>query len=266
MKPNQSICINQKTDIDSFLYQFESVSLEEIKSVELMNRTEIKYIIRLSTLLEILNELPKHYKLLQIGNDRKTDYHTLYFDTPDFKMYKAHHNGKLNRYKIRLRKYLNSNLSFIEIKFKDNKEKTLKKRTPLSGDFDNFGRDIKKFISEKSPFNAEELLPVLFNDYTRITLVNKKNTERVTIDLNLEFSDKAKKKNIKLSDLVIIEIKQEKLSRKSDIVQLMHEKSIRPNGFSKYCIGASLIYEELKINNFKEKLIFLNKLNEEIKK
>ena len=39
-----------------------------------------------------------------------------------------HQNKKLNRYKIRQREYLISDISFFEIKFKSNKGRTIKKR------------------------------------------------------------------------------------------------------------------------------------------
>ncbi|MDD5151366.1 MAG: polyphosphate polymerase domain-containing protein [Flavobacterium sp.] len=261
MKNNVNICVSPEAKVDRYLDKFSPITLEEMKSFELLDRVEIKYLIELDKLFELLDELPKFYKILKIGKYRKTDYRTIYFDTPDFKMYKEHHNGRLNRYKIRVRKYMNSGLSFIEIKFKDNKEKTFKKRIQIPENFYKLEGGIKKFIQEKSPFETKDLSPVLFNNYTRITLVSKKNVERVTIDINLEFFNKAINKTIKLPNLAIIEIKQEKFSKNSDIVKLMREKSIRSNGLSKYCIGAGLIYDGLKTNNFKEKLMIINKLN-----
>jgi hypothetical protein len=48
-------------------------------------------------------------------------YLTLYFDTESFDNYIAHHNGKRPRFKIRMRKYVSSGFSFLEVKEKDNR-------------------------------------------------------------------------------------------------------------------------------------------------
>lgn len=36
--------------------------------------------------------------------------------------------------------------------------------------------------------------------------------------------------------------------------------NIHPTGFSKYCIGVSLLYQNVKYNNFKPKLRLVHKL------
>ena len=56
------------------------------------------------------------------------DYKSLYYDTEDWKFYLDHHNGRVNRNKIRFREYVGSKLTFLEIKLKNNKGKTIKKR------------------------------------------------------------------------------------------------------------------------------------------
>lgn len=246
--------------LDSSLKDFDSVSLGELKEFELMKRAETKYIVNKKMLKEILEDLLNEYKILEIKGNRRENYCTVYFDTPDFKMYKAHHNGALNRYKVRKRKYVNSELAFVEVKLKDNKRKTIKKRIPISESSDIFVSNAKNFVDEKSPFSSEDLSEVLWTYYTRITLVSKKGLERLTIDTDLEFYDGTKRKHSALPGLAIIELKQDKLSNSSYFVQLMHKMGVRPLGFSKYCIGVCSVYDDVKSNNFKEKLLLVNKL------
>ncbi len=245
--------------LGSLLEKFETVSLEEIDKVSLLKRAETKYLMDAGALFEILEELPEHYKMLKIGNNRKNSYQTLYYDTPSLEMYRQHHNGIMNRCKVRTREYLDTNLSFTEVKFKDNKSVTTKKRIKRTGNERGLPPESIELIQESGNLDFDELVCVMRNTYSRITLVHKNDIERITIDIDLEFFNDSGR-NIRFDNLVIVEIKQEKFSQNSDFVRLMHKKMIRPTSFSKYCIGVSLLYEGVKANNFKENLLLINKL------
>ena len=65
----------------------------------------------------------------------------------------------------------------------------------------------------------------------------------------------------KLDNICIIEIKREKGNRKSEILSILKLKRIRPTRFSKYTIGSCILNPNLKYNNFKRKLLFINKIN-----
>ena len=62
-------------------------------------------------------------------------------------------------------------------------------------------------------------------------------------------------------DLAIIEIKQDRLSGKSELMQILKNKQIRPSSFSKYCIVSIHLNKELKHNMFKPILLHLHKIN-----
>lgn len=247
-------------NLDGSLKKFDSISLEGMRDFELLDRAETKYVINKAMLKDILDSLSQNYKVLEINGNKEENYCTVYFDTPDFKMYNAHHNGALNRYKVRTREYIGSKLSFVEVKFKDNKRKTIKKRIPIPESTGYLASGAKEFVQEKSPFSSENLSEVLWNYYTRITLASKNSLERLTIDTNLKFYDGTKKKHVELPDLAVIELKQKKFSNSSYFVRLMHQMGVRPLGFSKYCIGVCSVYDNVKSNNFKEKLMIVNKL------
>jgi hypothetical protein len=90
-------------DLNSVLSSFQPISLEEMDSVKLMNRTDTKYIFNKSKLPSILESLKNDYRCFFINGTRLSTYKTLYFDTEDFLLYRHHHNGILNRYKLRHR-------------------------------------------------------------------------------------------------------------------------------------------------------------------
>jgi len=104
-----------------------------------------------------------------------------------------------------------------------------------------------------------ELKPVLWNHFNRITLVNLKDNERVTIDLGLAYSMNEIEK--KYENLVIVEVKQPRFNRNSRIVQILKKYRYNPFSISKYCIGMVHLYQDLKYNLFKSKVLKINKIS-----
>ncbi len=236
---------------------FEPITLQEMDSVKLMDRTDTKFVFNIDDLPSVLNEAREHYRILEVEGNRISRYKTLYFDTENFDLYNKHHSGKLNRYKIRHRTYVESNLGFLEVKFKSNKGRTLKTRIKEIGVPEiNKGKAFE-FLKRILPFSPLDLLPKIWINYSRITLVNKISAERLTLDLNLEF-ERDEKKQI-LSKLVIAEVKQDSKVA-SPFISMMRAKHIRQGSISKYCFGVASSFNEVKKNNFKQKLSNVNKI------
>jgi hypothetical protein len=244
--------------IEKVIDQFTSTSLKEMDNVKLLNRIDTKFVCSIYKLIEILNDLSTHYNVLEINNQRIMSYRTKYYDTASFRMFHEHQNGKLNRYKVREREYVNSDLNFLEIKFKNNKSRTLKSRIVKPENLNPFNNSEIDFLDLKSPYSSEELEVKLYNTFQRITLCN--NVERVTIDFELKFTSKDGSIGI-LPSLAIIEVKQDKYSVKSEVIKILKNHKIRPNSFSKYCIGTTMVYSHLKTNRFKSKLLMINKIS-----
>ncbi len=231
---------------------FDPIHIDQMNNVKLMDRTDTKYCVELNQLQDILNEISSDYYALSIENKNQLKYATTYYDTYSRHMYGNHHRGKLNRYKIRKRTYLISDLSFLEIKFKSNKGRTIKNRIEIPQKFQFLTQDEQTFIAENTPYKTHQLYPVLNNNFTRLTLVNKELKERCTIDFNLRFFNDDRL--VKLDDLVIVEIKTEKRSENSSLINALRKRKILAGGFSKYCIGLSFIEDSIKKNAFKPKL------------
>ena len=240
------------------LLNFDKTTLAEMNSVSLMKRVDTKFILKESQLLEVLSKLYDDYKILQIDQERLMKYSTLYFDYQNKKCFKDHHNGKLNRYKIRMRKYLVSDICFLEIKKKNNLGVTNKIRRQIKDFETDLTLESKEFISD-SNINNLLLEPSLYNNFSRMTLVNKNESERITIDVDLSFRFGVDEK--KFDKLVVVEIKQEGKRLNTTINRALKSMSILPTNFSKYCIGISNIIDDIKSNRFKEINLKINKLN-----
>ena len=120
--------------ISNNLTKFSPISLKEMDNVSLLKRVDTKFLTTEKKLVEILTLISSEYNVLDIENKRLMKYSTLYFDSNDKILYKHHHNKKGNRHKIRMRKYVDSNICFLEVKKKNNTGFTNKFRCPI----DNF--------------------------------------------------------------------------------------------------------------------------------
>lgn len=229
-----------------------------MNAVSLMKRRDTKYTIPIKSLVPILMELPNEYQVLEIKHRRLMHYASVYFDTPAFTFYFDHHNGKIRRTKIRQRKYVDSELTFLEIKQKNGKGETHKSRIEIPDFESNLSEKSKEFILRTTQ-KSMELKPVLWNHFHRITLVNLKDNERVTIDLGLAYSMNEIEK--KYDKLVVIEVKQSRFDRNSRIVQTLKKHRYNPFSISKYCIGMVHLYQDLKYNLFKSKVLKINKIS-----
>lgn len=254
----------------SILNQMSPIGLDDMKSVRLMNRIDHKYMTSAARLEELLSRISDSYYVQHIDGKALAPYRTLYFDTADLEMYTMHHNKKLNRQKLRVRTYRSTDTTFFEIKNKDNKKKTSKVRIPIDVSmFDHADEipEVRDFIEQNTPysFNSQfsipnSLHPCLENRFERITLVDKGMSERVTIDSDITFHNRATGIDADISRLLVIEVKHEVGAPQSDIERALHEMHILPRRMSKYCIGTALTDPSAKHNRFKPKLLYINKV------
>lgn len=246
------------TDLGDILSSFETFDLYTDEKISLMKRVDVKYVLHAKQLVKILQQAKINYKRLKIKEHLMPVYDTTYYDTRDFYMYTAHHNGRLNRYKIRHRKYVNTNAVFLEVKFKNNKKVTNKTRMYRSGNSDILNEEEKGFITSHTPFIVAELHASLKTTFKRITLGNSESRERITIDIGLQFKFSDKEKIPK--NLVICEVKKEPGKRLTEFEQILREQRIKPFRISKYCLGNYYLNNNIKHNLYKEKAAYINKI------
>lgn len=240
-------------DTPDELAGFETITLEALEQASLLSRVEQKYIVPDTLLKLLLEELVPTYKLLCIQGKRTFRYYTRYFDSHDFRLYNEHHNGYVNRMKVRYRMYEDSQDCFFEIKYKKQDALTEKTRQAATLKYTLDNEERKRVVHSR--LGDEELVYKLSNRFQRITLCNKNFTERLTIDtcINMFVDNNA----VSLPDVAIIE-------RKTGIADSIRPISllkpyIAETGFSKYAVGVARLYPAIKHNNFKPILLNLSK-------
>ncbi|MDC3258141.1 polyphosphate polymerase domain-containing protein [Flavobacteriales bacterium] len=244
-------------EISKITALFSPIKLAEMDNVKLMSRSDTKFAFKISKLPELLNQMIPFYRVLEINGKLIHDYKSLYFDTDDRKFYLDHHNGRVNRNKVRFREYVGSDLTFLEIKRKNNKGKTIKKRMKVDSINEKLSVKQKEYIH--SIIGSDIILnSKQWINFSRITFVHKVYKERLTIDINLNFKEKNRLGD--LNQIVIGEVKQERMSRLSDFMRIAKDLHILPIRISKYCMSTLELNPELKQNRFKEKTLFLTKL------
>lgn len=250
-------------ELKNILSDFDPITLDQMKDIRLMNRMDKKYMTRLARLPEILRAIAPLYFVQEVMLKRISPYSTVYFDTDDLRMFTMHHNSKRRRQKIRLRSYLDSGISFLEIKKKNNKGRTKKVRVQVDSSAEQvLGVQANlHFIEQESEYQSSLLLPQLENEFLRITLVNKAKTERLTIDLHIGFHNCVTGCDQLVNDLVIIELKTDG-NVISPLFPILKGNGVYPSSISKYCLGTVLTNPMAKYNNFKRKLAYINKLTQ----
>lgn len=239
-------------ELDAIIQQFDPISLSEMEGVKLMDRLDAKFTFRVDQFPGILQEMLPHYRVLEVKGARANRYETLYFDTDDFALFARHHSGKFARYKVRFRRYVDSDLCFFEVKAKNNKGRTVKQRIRRDAILRAVEGDAEDLLRQATPLRANDFKPVLWVHFTRFTFVSKTTPERVTIDLNLAYENKAAR--VDFPKLVIAEVKQDKSSLNSPFIRIMRERRIWQGSMSKYCFGIVNLYPRVKMNLFKERV------------
>ena len=252
----------QTSTLQKLLNLFTPITLKEMDTVKLMNRTDTKFLLPLNKMHDMLKLAKEHYSVCEIESRRILPYETTYLDTKDLKFFRQHLSGKLNRHKMRYRTYLASDISFFEIKFKTNKQRTVKWRIPNKLENEEPAEEVYDFMNMRTNYNLDNVEPALYNKFDRITLVGLHSKERITIDFNLIFKNQEGEETL-LDFLAIAELKREGFTNNSPFIEITKKMGIRSYGFSKYCVGSALLNNYAKKNILKPKFLLLNKIQNE---
>ncbi len=251
--------MEKDTRIDDLLTNLKPITLEEMKDIRLMNRTDTKFVTNKETLVRLL-QLAQGKYYAQFHNDSKiANYMTTYWDTDDYRFYMEHHNQRAPRQKVRVRTYMDSHDTFLEVKTKNNHGRTKKKRVAVPDQQITGENGNEEFLQEKVHLGLADIHPTVRNQFHRITLVNYGKTERLTIDFDVHFHNMETGKEANVGPLVIIELKRDG-NVYSPVLDIIRQLRIKPSGFSKYCIGSIMTNHDLKQNLFKQKLVKLRKI------
>lgn len=239
-------------DWNNYLRDFESISLSQLDDINFSDRQDTKSIFPAEMLPRLIDMLKTRYHILEVNGTRIFNYESIYLDTPDFKFYNDHQRNKARRHKIRFRRYVDEGSSFFEIKTKNGKGRSSKKRIPTNGEYNRLTSPLKEVIRQHAQTDPEILLPSLQVTVNRITLLSNDRAEKITLDVNVQFSLHGKVKE--MNDLVIAEVKQIRFNSGSDFFKIQRQFGIHPISISKYCVGVASLNEEVKTNRFRPSL------------
>lgn len=230
----------------------DAIGLDEVMSeAALQSRIDRKYLLTAQELREFVLLMDCEYRILQIGQRRLFGYESVYFDTADYMGYRDHRQGRRRRYKVRSRTYTDTGLSMFEIKTKGLRNMTVKHRMEQEHSLaDRISSDAKVFldsvIAEEYGEAVPELLPVMRNSYRRATFVAPAYSERVTCDVQLNFSNSSA--SVAGPDAVVVETKSLNGRGMADLA--LRHLGIRDVSMSKYCVGMALLHPELPANKW----------------
>lgn len=245
---------------------FAPISLQQLNaSVSFLERIDTKYLVHVKDLSKIVKELEKDYFVLNIKDIRLFNYDNVYMDSKALDFYYAHERGDDIRVKVRTRNYVDSNLCFFEYK---HKEGNLIRKFRYQEDPKLFGTmdtEAKHFFSSIYGSLMEgatkiDIEPMMKTTYKRFTLCSRYGDERITIDLDLSFTDpnNPNSKVVELPHLAIIESKASSVSSRS--AKVMKKFGVKKAAWcSKYCLG--LIYFDMVSSQkkFKDTIKFIEK-------
>ncbi|MDA0979792.1 MAG: polyphosphate polymerase domain-containing protein [Bacteroidetes bacterium] len=231
-----------------------------------MDRREEKFLIPNTWCAPLAKSLDKDYKILEINGNRQFEYRNLYFDTPENNFLDDHIRERKNKYKVRIRSYVNSNICFLEIKEKNVHGRSVKMRVQRTSEkWDAPLTDSeKRFLSERIPF-ASELSPVLYISYSRFTLAHLNKGERITFDTDLTFTSIQGKISKPLQGLLVIELKQAETDRRSPLfvfLRSLPERTAQVGRIikiSKYVLGRLSSDDSLSPRTYLSKLKVLKR-------
>jgi len=246
---------DRKSNLDWLIHSFNPITLDDLnKKAEMLSRIDNKYVVRGESLQKVIPEIANEFEILEIDTNRAFTYDTHYFDDPERSAYYEHHQGLRKGFKVRVRRYADADLCFLEVKVKGARGMTVKHRLPYDpGQIDALSAEAFGFAKETysghygKPFEYD-LKRALDLRYKRITLVAKVGGERMTIDTDLQFW--SGDKSIKISpDIFIVETKSALGRGIADLsLRKVHERPTKR--CSKYCVGMAALGEVSKWNRF----------------
>jgi hypothetical protein len=211
-----------------------------VLSRSLQQRVDRKFLLSERRLPSLLSRLQPSFSVLTAGNAFWARYDSIYFDTKERLLYHAHRCDRLPRFKVRIRRHVDRQLAFLEIKRKGANRRTTKYRLPMPMTQAVLCERESAFLAESVPAIAGcDLAAVISVSFQRLTLVANEAMERLTLDRGLVFASAGQRTEMPL--LIVGEAKQGQIMNRSGSVGAFRAIRAREQSFSKYCIGTALL-------------------------
>jgi hypothetical protein len=235
--------------LDGHVARLAAVSLTDLnQQAALLARHDRKYVLPDASIRRLLAALPHDMRVLDIDGRQRFRYETLYFDTPDLRSFRDAVRGRPVRWKVRTRSYLDADEAWFEVKLRDRRGRTTKRRRPRCFyTRAQLGTDDRTFVDESGLTDLGELSPVLRTSYERVTLLEQSTASRLTIDLELRCSFLGGP-SVGLAGAAIVETKT--IGRASLADRALWAIGHRPVRFSKYGTGLAAVRPDLPSNRW----------------
>ena len=229
-------------DVSSMVGGLPSVDLPSLDAgAALLTRVDRKYVVPVATFERLVHTLGDEWSVLEIDGNRLFGYSSVYFDTPDLLTYRAHLQGRRRRYKVRVRRYVDSDDCMLEVKRKGPRGRTIKERRPHASWLQaDLGEDGRQFVLDSLRMHGDLPVstfgPVVATTNRRATLTSSTETARLTVDADLTCGWGGSTTALRAGH-VVLESKVE--GHASSVDRLLRALGERPAVISKYCIGVA---------------------------
>ncbi len=249
----------QNEALNEALKQFSHIDLADMPREVLMERLDRKYAFHFSRIPEIITLLTSDYQVIRAEGLVISPYNSLYLDTPGYDFYRNHQRGFKNRVKVRYRAYPHTDTTFLEVKFKNNRNITSKERVLTAEMHWPLPNELSQFVSAQlRNYPHHDLRPTARIDYDRIGFIALDGDERFSIDFNIRF--RMGNQSSDFGSLAILEVKQMHYVT-TPVIRAMRHMGLSELSLSKYCLAMSALDPMLKSNNFKPVFRKIERIN-----
>jgi hypothetical protein len=222
----------------------------------LLTRVDRKYVVPVPTFERLVASLDDGWRALEIEDRRSFGYASTYFDTDDLYTFRAHLQRRRRRYKVRIRRYVDSGTCMLEVKRKGLRGVTVKERTShpewrqaeLGESGEAFVADV---LRGHAPFPPGPLRPVVTTSNRRSTLASLTTRARLTVDTELVCGWSEEHTRLR-PGFVLLESKAE--GAHSPVDRRLRALGHRPVSISKYCIGVTSLGPDVPSNPWRRTL------------
>lgn len=238
---------------DAFVVALQALAPTTLEAIDagasLQTRVDRKYVVTSAVVVDLIDRFEG--AVLDIDGVREFEYQTTYYDTPGLDLYLDTARRRPKRFKARVRTYLDSGLTMIEIKTRNGRGKTVKHRLGYEGETEDLDDAVRGMVDTHVDTDlTERLAPSLVTSFTRTTLLGAGGASRCTIDRSLQAV--APDGAVVSPPIVIIESKTS--GGIGAVDRRLWHRGIRPTPISKYCTSLAAIHPDLPANHWHQTL------------
>ena len=233
------------------LERFGSLTLAELNDrAARLTRVDRKYVLDARGAADLMERLPEGSLALEIDGLRTFGYDSVYLDTPRLDAFRATVTRRRHRFKVRTRRYTDSDLTFLEVKTRRGSF-TVKERIGHASMTDlGAGESFVAEALERAGVRVDvaQLAPTLTVSYRRSTLVLPGSVDRLTIDTDLGWRTPDGRTRRPAPGTAVVETKAGAHASRAD--RVLWALGHRPQPISKYATGLAALREDLPGNRW----------------